>query len=95
MIFMIDMVMVIHCKSVSNCSSEQLTRTFAVLVVLTVLTVCSYFFSDLAMLVNPAALRVVEVGQRLERRVESGKMSPEFLRQVNCKPQQLMLNNSQ
>ena len=24
--------MVIHCKSVSNCSSEQLTRTFAVLV---------------------------------------------------------------
>ena len=52
-------------------------------------------FSDLAMLVNPAALRVVEVGQRLERRVESGKMSPEFLRQVNCQPQQLMLNNSQ
>ena len=51
-------------------------------------------FSDLAMLVNPAALRVVEVGQRLERRVESGKMSPEFLRQVNCQPQQLTLNNS-
>ena len=34
MIFMIDSVMVIHCKSVSNCSSEQLTRTFAVLVYL-------------------------------------------------------------
>ena len=29
-IFMIDMV--IHFKSVSNCTSEQLTRTFAVLV---------------------------------------------------------------
>ena len=32
MIFMIDMV--IHFKSVSNCTSEQLTRTFAVLVYL-------------------------------------------------------------
>ena len=38
-------------------------------------------FAIFKMMVDTSQLRVVDIAQKLERKVESGKMSPEFLRE--------------